>query len=239
MICAYIDEAGNTGLNLQDQDQPFHYVAAIMFHDSVWMEIKNDLDRIMQIASSQYFIDPAAELHGTELFQGKKAWKCLEGRKLKRMAILDDCLNLMSKYNIQIVYGRTDKQMMTKYKNPIHPQDIAFMLCLERIGTYLCEKQEIGYLVADKSCKKMENLMTGRLCNYRKHGPIFGKPVDISRIIDTLHFIDSSESRHLQLCDLALFTISRQERWKDVAELNRKVSQQVRTWQKFPYGRTN
>ena len=79
-----------------------------------------------------------------------------------------------------------------------------FWLCLEGIAKSLNLVNSLGFMVADKCATSMMKIARGMLADYRASGPPFGTAVDVSRIIDTVHFMESSQSPHLQLCDLPL-----------------------------------
>jgi hypothetical protein len=70
-------------------------------------------------------------------------------------------------------------------------------------------------MVADECSSSMQKAARKSLSEYRTSGAPFGATVDFSNLIDTIHFMQSSESDHIQLCDMALYPIRRYEATKD------------------------
>lgn len=209
MYGAYLDETGNTGTNLTDPTQQFHYVGALLVPESSWQLLTGDMQEIaLRALGKKIATSPSFEFHGSRLFSGNSPWNVIPDRE-KRMEIYADCLDLLKKHKLRFTYGRCDKQKLQRYKAPMHPHEISFWLTLERVGLFLKENDSLGFIVADDCATKVKQIARSGLAEYRKNGPPFGKPVDVSRVIDTVHFMDSSESSHLQMCDLCLWVIQR------------------------------
>jgi hypothetical protein len=107
----------------------------------------------------------------------------------------------------------------------------------------------LGFIVADDGARSTKQIARKGLEDYRRNGPPFGTKKDISRIIDTIHFMNSRESPHLQICDLCLWII---ERWRALSidakiamerddgiptlgDLYQKVAARVTDSMTFPY----
>jgi hypothetical protein len=71
----------------------------------------------------------------------------------------------------------------------------------------------------------------------RMHGPPFGSKVSVDHIRDTVHFMDSRDSLHLQLCDMALFGAQRVRRRGngDFTPIFQRRYNQVLYKRTFPY----
>lgn len=46
MYFIYLDEAGNTGTNLQNQDQPIHFISGVALHISQMKDVENNLKQL-------------------------------------------------------------------------------------------------------------------------------------------------------------------------------------------------
>jgi hypothetical protein len=148
------------------------------------------------------------ELHGTELFGGKGIWRKVS--KESRLLWYRKCIDLLPAQGLQLVVGGCDKQKLaSQYANPFHPHYVALFLCLERIARYAEAKRQLATVIADDCSQDLRQLSKKTLKQYRESGAPFGPTQDISSIIDTFNFVDSRESEHMQLCDLALFSIRR------------------------------
>ena len=72
MILCYLDESGNTGYRLDDPDQPFHMIAAVMVREDRVREMVARLDDLAAKAPTR---KPLVEYRGNELFGGRGNWK--------------------------------------------------------------------------------------------------------------------------------------------------------------------
>lgn len=128
-----------------------------------------------------------------------------------RVMVYNACTEVVldPRYALQVVVGAADKQKLQRYATPMDPRDIAFWLTLEQVAETTRSTSELVFMVADDGPADARQVIRNRLRTYRTDGPPFGRAVDISRIIDTVHFMDSADSLHLQLCDLVLFAAHR------------------------------
>lgn len=212
MVCAYLDDAGNTGDDLECKEQPIHYNGASLFNDQAWSGIRVGLSDLAKHARKKGFRKERLEFHGLDLFQGTDRSGWGDVPRASRMDIYHQCLDLASRHQVRLVLGCCDKlKLKRKYSKPEHPHAIAMWLCLERIARYAKSQQSLAYVVADNGSPAAKEISVKVLNDYRKKGAPFGGTVDFSRLIDTIHFMDSRESYHLQLCDLALYSIRRIE----------------------------
>ena len=220
MLSAYLDECGNTGSNINDPTQRYHYVGAVVVPEAGWEPFRDDLAKIAIAAiGKKKAIAKGFEFHGNQLFSGNGPWVAVPSRN-DRLVIYGQCLDLLAKHRLVFVYGRCDKQALRRYSHPMHPHEIGFWLTLERIGTIFRNRGSLGFIVADESCKSIKDIARSGLHKYRQYGAPFGRTVDVSRIIDTVHFMDSVDSAHLQICDMALW-ITQRFRSLDQATIDR------------------
>jgi hypothetical protein len=249
VLCAYLDETGNTGSNIHDPLQRFHYVGAVVTPEPKWEAVRDDLSGIARDALGKKKARSSNfEFHGNQLFSGNGPWVDLPERD-DRLMVYGLCLDLLVKHRLLFTYARCDKRALRRYAKPMHPHEISFWLALERIGIICKDRDSLGFIVADEGGRSIKQIARKVLNEYRLAGPPFGRPVDITKIIDTVHFMNSAESPHLQLCDLSLWAIQRfkaavsagteiPERDDDVPtlrDLYRKVSARMSGSATFPY----
>lgn len=217
MIGAYLDETGNTGSNIRDASQGFHYVGALLIPESAWKPLDAGMKRIAVAALGPEVPRRADfEFHGNQLYTGNGPWRGMDPPA--RIEVFAECLRLLDDHDIGFVYGRCDKKKLQCYRSPMHPHEISFWLCIERIGLNL--GTHLAFMVADDCSNALKQIARSGLDAYRKDGPPFGRPVDISSIIDTVHFMPSVQSPHLQMCDLCLWVT---RRYRDSATLKPEV----------------
>jgi hypothetical protein len=207
VICSYIDESGNSGTDLQDPNQPRHYVGALLTKESSWKAIRSDLVTIAEKAIAAGAKADGFEFHGRDMYQGLGCWDQVS--RPVRMQIFEQSIKVLHAHNAHIAYGCADKVKLRKYAQPMHPQRVAFWLCLERIARYASAENCLAMIVADDTSPSMRSVTTDTLNNYRNTGPPFGPTVDLSCVIDKVHYMVSHESLHLQLIDMCLYAIQR------------------------------
>lgn len=233
MLCAYLDDAGNSGARLDDPQQPYHHVGAVLIPESKWLAVRDDMLSIARDALGGT-LPEGFEFHGKELYRGEGIWSDLKfGRRLR---VFEDSLSLLTDHDLHMVVGTCDKKRLVGYASPLHPHSVAFWLCLERVAEYVGNHGELGFIVADDSAQKTRDLAKAVLDNYRRTGPPFGRPVDLSSVIDTVHFMSSNESLHIQLCDLALYVIRKKRASQDDKyKLASRVLPRIKSQKTFPY----
>ena len=74
MHLIYIDESGNTGLNLSDPQQPVFVLGALVVPESLWQTIEIELEEAIKIHSPMVH-ETEAEIHGGDLRQGSGVFK--------------------------------------------------------------------------------------------------------------------------------------------------------------------
>lgn len=73
MNLIYLDESGNTGLNLKDRQQPIFVLAAIVIHSTKWFDMEKDFHGVLR----KYFgpdLPDDIELHAMDLKNQKKTF---------------------------------------------------------------------------------------------------------------------------------------------------------------------
>lgn len=209
MICAYLDDAGTH--DLKDAGAPYHYIGGVLVAETLWQPVREGMDAV---AKDVLGANEAAEFHGAEIVNGTGVWS---GRAVaERRDAYARCLALLATFDLPIGYARCDKELLRKqYRYPMDPRNLVFWLFLERLAKHCNRLGELTFIVADDSRPDSRKICREVLTEYRTKGPPFGQKVDVSRVIDTVHFMDSRDSRHIQLCDLALYVIRRLDATKD------------------------
>jgi hypothetical protein len=216
MILAYLDESGNTGSDLTDETQPFHYVGALLVPEKEWAASKSGVEAVVEFAiQSGYDSAPSeCELHGKEILQGKQGWRKVS--VANRLEILKRCLDVAEERDLKIVRGSCNKKLLReRYTGPEHPHSIALWLCLERIARVAKQRSELAVMIADDCSSSHKELSRETLLRYRQKGAPFGPTVDFSWLVDVIHFMPSNDSRHIQLCDVIMYVHQRYARTRD------------------------
>ncbi len=235
MICAYLDDAGNTGQRLDDLDQPLHYVGALLVPESKWAYVKTALKSAESIARERGYREDSLEFHGKEVYQGEKGWSSLSFAD--RLIVYESCISAFDTEGVSLCYGICDKQKLNRYAKPAHPHSVALWLCLERIALFAKTRDSLALLIADDCSHEMKRVSHQCLNQYREQGSPFGVTVDFAPLIDTIHFMRSCESPHIQLCDMALYVLRRHRQTGDsrLLCLRNRIMNHVYAKRTFPY----
>jgi hypothetical protein len=236
MYLIYLDEAGNTGENLDDPHQPIYVMAAVIIRDRQWKSIEKYHDEFCDSACARYLPrSPKFEVHACEIFQGTGLFRSWSPEH--RVALLKDSLNTFPSHKLPIIYGAIDKQnLRAQYSDPLAPHGLAFMLCVERIERWFRANaaDDIGMLICDET--KVKSEFKKSLRQYQTYGiPLGIEILRLDHIVDTVHFADSHESYGIQLADTANYFIKRYlERKKNAEEYFKLIGPQIWSFTRFP-----
>lgn len=146
------------------------------------------------------------EVHAVDLFQGHQDFEGVP--EARRLALADAMIGVIEAHSLDLLHARVDKQAHArKYKYPDPPEELAFMMMAELFEKYLgrAEGERTGMFIADY-CGKGPRLKAN-LVRYQEGGTPYYYGMKIERIIDTVHFVDSSDSPCIQLSDLCTYLL--------------------------------
>jgi hypothetical protein len=213
MNLIYIDESGNTGLNLKDPQQPIFILAGMMLHSSQWFVLEEQFFRIIK----KYWpkaIPYAFEIHAKELKSRRGPFEELSLEQ--QLCFRDEILQLLVDNDIRVVYRRIIKRNFADFCESnygtgikVNPYIMALPFVCMEVSHYLKKKgkEELGMFIFDEQKENMDNaersLRTLRLDSE--------SILKTNNIIEKGFFIDSAKSFALQLVDLAAYYIRKYE----------------------------
>lgn len=216
MKLIYIDESGNTGTRSDDSLQPFHLIAALAVDDFKVRNIEADLRTLGLKHFGDVSRNKDFEFHGYEIHKGKGRYFSKLNVE-QRIALMDDLLNVLKSYNIQIIYSMIDKMAN---KSKLHPHQLAFLFLIERVEDYLARENSLGLLIADEN-RDIEQRLIDDLERFKTFDTGFGdRPTRVAHVIDSLHFVKSHNNNLIQLADIVAYVLLRGK--KVQAELTEK-----------------
>ena len=212
MWLSYLDESGNTGRNLQDPDQPFHLIAAVMVPEDQVQDLTAAFNRLPVFAEEPR---PIGELRGADLYSGKGPWG--DFSPTERIETYRDALALLGRHGVIVAHASIDKRALRDTPSPVprNPHLLALRFLAEEIERYLNEQQDPlkqrTLLIADET-HEHEEYAHGLVTQMQSgsHSPD-GSPA-LTRIVDQVHFVQSETSPGVQLADLAAFVLTRRKR---------------------------
>ena len=180
MYLVYIDESGNTGVNLTDAEQPLFVLAALIVPEACWLDLERDLEQ--SLAELCPSLDAEAELHATDLRSGRGHFKGIA--VTERIAIRDCWLHIAAKHGLKLVYRAIVKRRFQTWLVRefgtgvvINPHVAAFTLISRVVDSYLTALpgKALGMFISDenkeimrdveKSIKVLRGIDQGRLEN--------------------------------------------------------------------------
>lgn len=231
MYLIYCDESGNTGRNLSDPEQPVHLILALLVEEAKWQTTHRAFEQLKKTTLSDMDLPAATELHAVDVFQHKGPFRGLPRAALEELT--QRVLDLVRENKLRIVWSAVDKARLAEEMAPWHPHDLAFLFIATFCDGWLHETSQHGLFIADESpgCQQM---LRASLKGYQEAE----QPFTTERLLDTIHFAQSSESSFLQICDFcAYFTRRALVRGAlDADRYYRLISPCVSAWTIWPYG---
>jgi hypothetical protein len=215
MRMVYLDEAGISN----PAHEPHVVVAGVIIHaDRQWKAVElhlNDMaDRYVPGDRRAGFV-----FHAKDLFHGSGAFPRNQWSREKRWEILDELIAIPEQLDLAVVPGYVERAALTK-KNPsmntVNAQAIAFMICSYAIELYMrrVASQEVASIIMENNDQARRIIKSIQQFNRDPTNAAvltslnFGEFV-LSRIVDTVHFAEKSESSPLQVADACAFAIKR------------------------------
>jgi hypothetical protein len=215
MYLIYTDEAGNTGFKA-DPDQPIHMICALIVPADRVPEINKAVTDVLKRFIPDHPLE-GIEIHGCEIYGGKRQYKDVSAQT--RIDLVHALVDTIFHHELRIGYAAVDKMRSFARK---HPHELAFGLLAERLQGLLDKEQAIGLIIADEN-HEIQRPVIEAMRDYQNDGFAFGGPgKPMNRIIDTVHFIQSSDNRVLQLADLATYFLCKAQRLRDTMETEQR-----------------
>lgn len=213
MNFVYIDESGNTGLNLKDPQQPVFLMAAPILPESKWFLLEKSFFQI----AIRCFGDPLPhnfEIQAKDLKGRRGIFKDL-GLK-EQLFFRDEMLQLLLNKEIKVIYRRIIKKRFAAFCDrhygqgiKVNPYIMALPFVCTEVDHYLRQKSpnELGMFIFDEQKENLDDaersLRTLRLDS--------SSILKTTNIIEKGFFIDSAKSFGLQLVDLTAYYIRKYE----------------------------
>lgn len=217
MYLVYIDESGNTGLNLKDSQQPIFVLAALLIEEKKWFELEQEFHAIL-LKHFNGTIPSKCELHAIQLKVGSGVFKHLALQQ--RITLRNDMLALVQKHKIPVVYRRIVKKSFEKfcletYGAGIHidPYIMALPFVCTEVDDYLMNQagNSLGLFIFDEQKEYFIHVERSiKMLRLDKKSSL-----KTSNIIEKGFFVDSQKSFAVQLTDIVAYYIRKYEEDKN------------------------
>lgn len=218
MILFFIDESGNTGARLDHEVEKVHWMIAIAVDESC----VRPLDRSLYETSCRCFgLTEAStadfELKGSDLFGGRGFAAALSPES--RIACYEHVVKAIGEHDAQILVRGINKPLHARRASergytPQHPYQLGFQYLIEQIDEWLEHlakggSPQLGLVVADQQ-QEVDRRMVHQFEHWTRYGTSTGyRSRSIDRLIHTLHYVRSTDSRLVQLADCVAFLRNR------------------------------
>lgn len=210
----YLDESGDTGSNLNDQNQPIFVLGGLSVSDKKWNNTKESFDSII----SRYFggnIPAGFELHATQLLSPNGEGPFQGHDIAMRLQLTKDLLNMIDDFGHNIHYFAIDKRKMdihtctyqTSFNSKI-PYLVAFDYLITYINWHV--KQNLGHsargmIVMDEKDEHHDSVE--RIIHNRRYE--LPNAQKVKWIVEFSYPVDSKKNPMIQLSDLITLCIRR------------------------------
>ena len=210
----YLDESGDSGANLNDQQQPIFVLGGLSVADKKWNNTKERLDAII----SDYFdgnIPAGFEVHSHELLSPNGEGFFTGHPVNDRLALVRSLLGLIEELGHQVHFFAVDKscldQSQCQYQavfDTKHPYLLSFDYLITYMNWHVKEnlgQSARGMIVLDEKEEHHESV-EAIIQNRRFEVPNNQK---VKWIVEFSHPIDSRKNPMIQLSDLVVLCIRR------------------------------
>lgn len=216
MYVLYADEAGNTGVDYDNRQQPIFSLSGIVVDTDEWNNLNDYITEKQKIIIPEF---PDCELHATEIFNGKKcrngAYNFRQFSLEENLAILEKLVDLIVEINCPIITFIVRKENLKEYckKNygssiKIDPYLIAFPYITLFFDEFLIEQSSNGLIFLDEQKPLVSNI-DSILDKLKLIDDFNFFDIKVTNVIERALFLDSSKSNFIQLADICNFYINR------------------------------
>ncbi|HWE98085.1 MAG TPA: DUF3800 domain-containing protein [Tepidisphaeraceae bacterium] len=208
MHLIYLDESGNSGLNLSDPQQPVFTLCAMIVAEDQWQGLEAGLKAVLDASFPGWQKINGFEIHGSDLRRGTGHFAGIQ--VTERIAFRDQWMKVGESHGVRLIYRSVFKKMFSDWCVKefgsgirVHPHVAAFALLSRGIDNYLktLPGPPLGMLISDENKEVVADIEKSIHVFRGLEGAL-----RLGRIVEKGFFIDSSKSLPLQLCDL--FTLS-------------------------------
>jgi hypothetical protein len=216
MNLVYVDESGNTGLNLKDSQQPVFILAAMIVPEREWFTLEENFFRIARSLLGDDLSYPF-EIHATDLKSGRRLFKTMALET--RLSFRDQILRLLADSNVAIIYRRIIKTKFEAFcvENygpgiKVNPYVMALPFVCMEVDHYLRQRgpDQLGMLIFDEQKENLDAVERSPRTLRLDSTSI----LKTTNIVEKGFFVDSSKSFALQLVDMAAYHIRKYEESK-------------------------
>jgi len=222
MYLLYVDESGDPGRH----GSPYLILGAVALFEGKWLPLERDL----RLLIDRYFPAPPrpSEIHLADLRKGKKEFRALSAAQ--RNSLLNDfCALALNLLETEIVlFSVVADKAYWFANNPGKSGDELYADLFEELSSrfdlFLRRRHaqgasNKGIIIADPHKESLSDALKTNHRIYQRHGTRWAT---LYNLIETVFFLESSESPGLQFADLAAYAL-----WRLVAANDDRIARTV------------
>ncbi|MGA2233247.1 MAG: DUF3800 domain-containing protein [Tepidisphaeraceae bacterium] len=204
MHLVYLDESGNSGRNLNDQQQPVFLLCAMVVDESKWQLLEAGLKAVLSNHIPNWSTIENFEVHGADLRRGGGQFAGMSVPA--RIAFRDAWMSAGAQVGVRLIARTIEKKAYSKWLASafgsgvwINPHVAAFALLSRCVNNYLKSRDgsPLGIFISDDNKEVAADVEKSIRVLRVAEGEM-----RLSQIVEKGFFVDSRKSLPLQLCDL-------------------------------------
>lgn len=186
-----------------------YFVGALMATEDVVHDMVGELDDLGETIASSFPVNERAEFHAYDIMARRGDWANMGNMRDACNAILEDVVRVVTSYDIEIcVRGVDTDGLAQRYVSPEPAHSVCLEHILQRIHPPLKKNSDFGLLIADEH--KLATVLRDQLRTWKVFGTRSAyMKTQTTRMLDTIQFTPSNESRMLQAIDVVLYFYQR------------------------------
>lgn len=203
---AYLDESGNTGLDLKNRNQPVFVLGCLLVPAAAWISLENELE----LTVTRFFgeLDESErEIHTHKLISGSRPFRKFGLRHC--LNFQQEWMKIAQRYQLKFFYRKIVKSVFERWLDDtygaavrMNPHAMAFPLISQVVNQHLkqMDPSGLGILISDEHKELSSDLEKSLRLLRASDGTL-----KHDRIIEKCFFIDSTKSLLLQLADMCSY----------------------------------
>lgn len=199
MLITYFDE-----VKYAEGTQPYYWLGGLGVDAGTIWRLEQKVGQLSEEVFGTSRAKKQTEFHATDICARKRNFKeCTDiGKRLdvlKQLADIIDSENSVAKIYVKIYPANI--------RYGVDPEQMAFMFFVERVHIHLKANGSPGILIGDRENDKVSGKFADELSGYRAWGTNYNFGIELTHLLDTVHFTDSAHSRMLQLADVYVWLL--------------------------------
>jgi len=191
VLAAFVDES------YTDPEDVFA-LACVLADGPSLARLCDGLDAVAGDAAG-FGVAATAELHAYEMFHGKGEWERLAGKARAQVALYTKAFEAIKASGCEVLTRSTQPSKL----DATAPHEIVLRYLVEELDRIAERRDEHILIICDSVSEGPQH--RADLRNSKRSGTGGYKSRKLERILDTMHFADSHDSRGLQAADLVAF----------------------------------